>query len=122
MSNLTQKSDIVNQNCIETVITGTGEVLVDTSASGRERPWAAHKQENMQLLKVMQLAHECDDLTIKQSRLDDFAHCGEVLCFEQDAQGQRRLKRANFLPCQGMPDLQLAALPEALRAGIKDYG
>ena len=46
MSNLTQKSDIVNQNCIETVITGTGEVLVDTSASGRERPWAAHKQEN----------------------------------------------------------------------------
>ncbi len=96
MSKLTQKSDIVNQNCVETVITGTGEVLVDMSASGRERPWAAHKQENMQLLKVMQLAHECDDLTIKQSRLDDFAHCGEVLCFEQDAQGQRRLKRANF--------------------------
>lgn len=34
---------------IETVM-GTGEVLEDTSALGRERPWSKHKMSNVELL------------------------------------------------------------------------
>ena len=28
-------------------ITGTGEILEDTSASGRKRPWSKHKMSNL---------------------------------------------------------------------------
>lgn len=90
MKSLAQEKKIIK------IIEGTGEVLQDRSATGRLRPWAQHKLENMRLLDIFKLAYECDPDLIKRSRIDDFEKCGDTLLFEVDKNGRKRLKSANF--------------------------
>lgn len=80
---------------IETVM-GTGEILKDTSASGRERPWGKHKMSNMELTRLFEIARTIDETILTDSRMDSLRHCSDVVTFLQDAAGKRKLKSANF--------------------------
>lgn len=80
---------------IETVM-GTGEILKDTSASGRERPWGKHKMSNIELTKLFEIARTIDETILTDSRMDSLRHCSDVVTFLQDAAGKRKLKSANF--------------------------
>lgn len=80
---------------IETVM-GTGEILEDTSASGRERPWGKHKMSNMELTRLFEIARTIDETILTDSRMDSLRHCSDVVTFLQDAAGKRKLKSANF--------------------------
>lgn len=80
---------------IETVM-GTGEVLEDTSASGRERPWSKHKMSNVELTELFEIARSIDETILTDSRMDSLRHCSDVVIFLQDAAGNRKLKSANF--------------------------
>lgn len=80
---------------IETVI-GTGEILEDTSASGRKRPWVKHKMSNIELTELFKIAKTIDETILTDARMDSLRHCSDVVTFLQDAAGKRKLKSANF--------------------------
>ena len=80
---------------IET-ITGTGEILEDTSATGRKRPWSKHKMSNQKLVKLFEVAREIDETVLSDSRLRSLSQCADTVLFMQDAEGNRKLKSANF--------------------------
>ena len=80
---------------IET-ITGTGEILEDTSATGRKRPWSKHKMSNQKLVKLFEVAREIDETVLPDSRLRSLSQCADTVLFMQDAEGNRKLKSANF--------------------------
>lgn len=80
---------------LETVM-GTGEILEDVSASGRERPWSKHKMSNVELTELFEIARSIDETILTDSRMDSLRHCGDVVTFLQDAVGKRKLKSANF--------------------------
>jgi plasmid rolling circle replication initiator protein Rep len=80
---------------IKTVM-GTGEILEDTSASGRERPWSKHKMNNIELVKLFETAKAIDETILTDSRMDSLRHCSDVVTFLQDVAGKRKLKSANF--------------------------
>ena len=80
---------------IET-ITGTGEILEDTSATGRKRPWSKHKMSNQKLVKLFEVAREIDETILSDSRLRCLSQCADTVLFMQDAEGNRKLKSANF--------------------------
>ena len=65
---------------IETVM-GTGEVLEDTSASGRERPWSKHKMNNVELTELFEIARSIDETILTDSRMDSLRHCSDVVIF-----------------------------------------
>ena len=79
---------------LETV-TRTGEILEDTSGTGRKRPWKEHKMGSMQLSDLFVRAEKYG-LSLPETRLRDLRGCADVLWFLQDAEGKRRLKSANF--------------------------
>jgi plasmid rolling circle replication initiator protein Rep len=87
---------------IETVM-GTGEILKDTSASGRERPWGKHKMSNIELTKLFEIARTIDETILTDSRMDSLRHCSDVVTFLQDAAGKRKLKSANFCRVRACP-------------------
>ncbi len=80
---------------IET-ITGTGEILEDISGSGRVRPWAKHKMNNLKLVELFKIAREIDETVLSDSRLRSLSQCADTVLFAQDADGNRKLKSANF--------------------------
>lgn len=80
---------------LETII-GTGEILEDTSASGRKRPWSKHKMSNVELTKLFEIARSIDETILSDSRMNSLKHCGDTVIFLQDAAGNRKLKSANF--------------------------
>lgn len=80
---------------LETV-TGTGEILEDTSASGRKRPWSKHKMSNTELTKLFEIARSIDETVLSDSRMNSLRHCADTVLFMQDAAGNRKLKSANF--------------------------
>lgn len=62
---------------------GTGEILTDQSASGRERPWAEKKKANQKLYKLFQIARRSDVTVITENGLEKLHHCAEHLIFKQ---------------------------------------
>lgn len=78
------------------LVRGTGEILEDTSSTGRERPWSEHKMRNAELTKLFERAREIDNTVISDARLDALRHCGDLLYYAEDAEHERRLVRANF--------------------------
>ena len=80
---------------IET-ITGTGEILEDFSPTKRERPWSKHKMSNQKLVKLFEKAREIDETVLSDSRLRSLSQCADTVLFMEDAEGNRKLKNANF--------------------------
>ena len=78
------------------IITGTGEVLEDKSATGRVRPWSEHKMENRELVEILQVARSFDSSVISDSRLLAVQECASWLKFADQFDGSRRLAHANF--------------------------
>ena len=77
-------------------IKGTGESLEDVSATGRKRPWKEHKMGSMQLVELFRFTEKKYGRLLSASRLQSLKECADALCFLQDAEGERRLKSANF--------------------------
>ena len=80
--------------------TGTGEVLEDTSETGRIRPWKKHKMSNMKLGELFELEErlfgEKEGHLLTESRMQSLKECAEFLWFLEDEKKKRRLHRANF--------------------------
>lgn len=75
----------VEENVNFEIVTGTGEILQDFSATGKERPWQLHKRENLRLVELYKKAKEKDINLITASRLFDLEHCGDTLTFLKNA-------------------------------------
>ncbi len=80
------------------LITGTGEVLVDRSSTGRIRPWAENKKMGKKLLGLYSLAKRIDGTLISDKRLEALDQCGEYLKYGQYADNSTKLAEAHF--CQ----------------------
>ena len=78
------------------IITGTGELLEDRSATGRVRPWSEHKMENQELVELLQVARGFDSSVISDSRLLSVQECASWLKFAEQSDGRRKLAQANF--------------------------
>ena len=80
--------------------TGTGEVLEDTSKTGRIRPWKKHKMSNVKLGELFELEErlfgEKEGHLLTESRMQSLKECAEFLWFLEDEKKKRRLHRANF--------------------------
>ena len=79
---------------------GTGEILEDTSKTGRIRPWKKHKMSNVKLGELFELEErlfgEKDGYLLTESRMQSLKECAESLWFLEDEKKKRRLHRANF--------------------------
>lgn len=80
------------------LITGTDEILVDRSSTGRIRPWGENKKMGMKLLDLYKLAKKSDSTLITDKRLEALSKCGDYLKFGQYADGSKKLAEAHF--CQ----------------------
>ena len=80
------------------ILNGTGEILSDKSASGKERPWAEKKEAGQKLYKLLKIAKKNDETIITDSMLEKVHHCGEHLIFKQcpTHSGEKRLIKADF--------------------------
>lgn len=78
------------------IIKDTGEVLVDKSATGRERPWSERKMENLQLVKIFSMARDIDPYIISESRLEQVSECASWLKFALLSDKTKKLAKANF--------------------------
>lgn len=82
--------------CKLKIITGTGELLEDRSATGRVRPWSEHKMENQELVELLRIARAFDSSVISDSRLLSVQECAAWLKFAEQSDGKRKLAQANF--------------------------
>ena len=78
------------------IITGTGEILVDKSSTGRVRPWKENKVMGLKLLNLYRVAKQIDDTLISDNRLLALDQCGNFLKFGQYADGSKKLAEAHF--------------------------
>ena len=77
-------------------VTGTGEILVDLSGTGRRRPWRERKMENGRLVEILEAARQLDESVVSERRLDAVRDCASWLLFAEQEGGGRRLAKANF--------------------------
>lgn len=84
-------SDIVHEQ------DSTCKYLDDFSASGKRRPWQAHKQASRRLAELYELANQLAPLPVlSPKRLVDLYDCGETLEFALFADGHKELRYAWF--------------------------
>ena len=89
---------IVPETYTPSNIFGTGEILSDISASGRERPWSEKKKASQKLYKLFRLARGSDETVITASALDRLNHCAEHLVFKQcpNHSAEKHLTKGDF--------------------------
>lgn len=85
------------------IIADTGEILIDRGRDGREKPWRRHKGNAMKLAEMYQLALELDDTCITTKRLRALHECASYLIFAIGADGEKKLKGANFCRLRTCP-------------------
>lgn len=78
------------------IIKDTGEILVDLSATGRERPWSPKKKENVELVELLEIIRQEDEYFISDNQLQSVKDCGTYLKFGITPQYERKLAGANF--------------------------
>lgn len=98
MSLLTCCTPIVPETYTPGNIIGTGEILSDISASGRERPWAEKRRASQKLYKLFKIARRSDETVITVSALDRLNHCAEHLVFKQcpNHSAEKHLTKGDF--------------------------
>ena len=84
-------------------ISGTGEVLEDTSETERKKTWEKYKMYkilNMKLVELFELEErlfgEKEGYLLTESRMQSLKKCAELRWFLEDEKKKRRLHRANF--------------------------
>ena len=93
---IAETTPIDNKNLPLELIEGTGEVLHDTSASGRERPWGRHKMGNEKLFLLYEGARARELVRVSDGRMIDLKECANEVVFNIGDDGRRKLARANF--------------------------
>jgi len=78
------------------IITGTGEILEDRSATGRLRPWSDMKKQNLELLELFKVARCINPDIISDSRFQALADCASWTQWAELVTGGRKLAQANF--------------------------
>jgi plasmid rolling circle replication initiator protein Rep len=89
-------SEFDNENLVLELIEGTGEILHDTSASGRERPWGRHKLGNEKLYALYEEAKAQGLVRVSNGRMNDLQECADFVIFNIGSDGRRKLAKANF--------------------------
>jgi plasmid rolling circle replication initiator protein Rep len=74
----------------------TGEILSDIGRDGKERPWARHKSESVQLVELFEIARQHDESIITKTRLQGLRDCASFTAWFRDAEQRQKLKTANF--------------------------
>ena len=78
------------------VTIGTGEVLADTSASGKIRDWEGKKKMNLELVGILKKVQDQYPGLVGNSRLSQIESCANYLKYGLTAEGRRKLVDANF--------------------------
>lgn len=78
------------------IVTGTGEILEDRSATGRLRPWSDMKKQNLELLELFKVARCINSDIISDSRFQALADCASWTQWAELVTGGRKLVQANF--------------------------
>lgn len=92
MSILNEFETEVNGKICET---GTGEILIDKSESGKVRGWNEKKKLNLQMCDLYQKAMLMDETIILPARLQQMRDCASYLIFSEK-EGKKKLTDANF--------------------------
>lgn len=74
----------------------TGEVLTDTSESGKNRDWNGKKAMNLQMADLYRKATQIDESIISPSRLQQMESCGNFLIFGTTEERKKKLIQAYF--------------------------
>ena len=91
---IAKTEESINENL--PVIKGTGEILSDKSATGRERPWNERKKDNVKMAKLFERAREIDEYVISDAALERLEGCGNYLEFDEYEDGSKKLALAYF--------------------------
>ena len=83
-------------NPIDDYTMGTGEILHDVSATGKEKPWSRKKEETLKIADLFRLARAYDPSIITDGPLYDMEHCGDTLLFSVLKDGSKHLKSGSF--------------------------
>ena len=80
---------------------GTGEVLVDLNARGKDRRWHVKKKKNVKMFEIITRAKDIYAKTdggelLSVNTMYNIEHCGDILVFNNYADGSRKLHKANF--------------------------
>lgn len=94
MDIITKKEE--NCNVEIEIIKDTGEILVDLSSTGRERPWSPKKKENLELFELLEIIQQEDKYFISDNQLRSVKDCGTFLKFGITPDYVRKLAGANF--------------------------
>lgn len=83
------------------IVEGTGEILVDISARGKDRNWGQKKTKNVRMYEIVQRANEIEKSEVgfplvKESTSYNIEHCGDWLEFAHYKDGSKKLSAANF--------------------------
>ena len=78
------------------VITGTGEILTDVSASGKKRDWDSKKKMNLELVEILRELQFYHPELISGSRIHQVSTCADYLKFGITKEGRKKLVDANF--------------------------
>ena len=78
------------------VITGTGEILTDKSASGKIRDWEGKKAMNLELVNILQALQIQNPSLVSNSRLNQIESCANYLKYGVTSEGTKKLVDANF--------------------------
>lgn len=82
----------------EETVTGTGEILHDTTSTGRTAPWAEKKQQNGVLVDMYLSLHDMNPSSrvFSHEKIGRVSDCGRTLLFGINEQGEKKLARAYF--------------------------
>jgi plasmid rolling circle replication initiator protein Rep len=79
------------------LITGTGEILEDYSATGKKRKWAEYKIDNGKIYNIYaRIIDEIDENIMSESRLESIYTCADDLFFVVDKDKNKNLDQVNF--------------------------
>ena len=80
----------------EETVTGTGEILHDTTSTGRTAPWAEKKQQNGVLVDMYLSLHDMNPSSrvFSHEKIGRVSDCGRTLLFGVNSQGDKKLARA----------------------------
>lgn len=86
------------ERAVAPTVTGTGEILHDTTSTGRAAPWAERKKQNDVLHDMYLTLHDAnpDSRVFSFEKIGRVADCGRTLLFGINEQGKKKLARAYF--------------------------
>ena len=83
------------------LVQGTGDVLVDINAKGKDRRWGQKKQRSVRMYSIVERANDIQrkatgNPLVSANTLQFMKDCGSVLVFNHYKDGSKKLDHANF--------------------------